>query len=135
MGIPVLNIIDLVRQAIVIAAKAISTRTARIIARGAICGVVVAVIYTWFVGFNIPVIQFDFVQDLQSIISWDNTSILDVICYCFNIGFIVDIVNFIIRFLEGTVILLASLTVTIMLSFWVENLKNAAAQDVMDTAK
>lgn len=135
MGLPVLNIIDLVRQAIVIAAKAISTRTARIIARGAICGVVVAIIYTWFVGFNIPVIQFDFVQDFQSIMSLDNTSIVDVICYCFNIGLVVDIVNFMIRFVEGTIIFVASLTVTMMLSFWVENLKNAAAQDVMDTAK
>lgn len=135
MGLPVLNIIDLVRQAIVIAAKAISTRTARIIARGVICGVVVSAIYVWFVGFNIPVIQFDFIQDLRTIMSMDNTGLVDVICYCFNVGLIVDIVNFVIRFVEGTIILFASITVSMMLSFWVENLKNAAAQDVMDTAK
>ena len=135
MGLPVLNIIDLVRQSIVIAAKAISTKTARIIARGAICGVVVYAIYTWFVGFNIPVVQFYFIQDFEQIRNMDNTGIVQLVCYCFNIGLLVDIINFMIRFVEGAIILFASLTFTMMISFWVENLKNAAAQDVMDTAK
>lgn len=135
MGLPVLNIIDLVRQSIVIAAKAISTRTARIIARGVLCGIVVAALYSWFVGFQIPVIDFQFVNDFQSLMALDTSGFVEIACYCLNVGLVVDIVNFLIRFLEGIIILVASLTFTMMISFWVENLKNAAAQDVMDTAK
>lgn len=132
VGIPVINLFDILRRIRFLAAKVISSKLGLLFSISVAFGGLVSALLSYFDGFIFPDIinQLISSSDIDSL--GDDLGFLTVAKYILRIDLILSIVKMYIQIFESLVIFILTTSFSMLVLGWVIRLKSSAADDIRE---
>ena len=132
LGIPVINVFDILRRIRFLAAKLIASKLGLLFAISVAFGGLVSSLLSLFDGFILPDILNELISATDIDVLEDDFAFLTVAKYILRLDLLLSIVKTYIQVFESIAIFILSTSFTMLVLGWITRLKSAAADDIRE---